>query len=147
MSHARHVAKAWTGEGAKLHGGRWNSNGHAVVYASENAALAVLEQLAYVTPQNLDLFRLLSGTIPAGYVKTLGEADVPDGWDAHPHTAAAKGVGDAWMASNASVGLRVPSCLVPGYNVLLNPAHPDFHRFAPDAGAKRLPLAERAPRR
>jgi RES domain-containing protein len=32
-----------SGEGARLCGGRWNSPGHAVVYAAEAAALAVLE--------------------------------------------------------------------------------------------------------
>lgn len=146
VSHVDHVANAWSGEGAKLHGGRWNSTGKAVVYASDHAALAVLEQLAYVRPQALDMFRLLNGTLDDAYIMTLPGGRVPDGWDAHPHSNAAKAVGDAWIDANGSVALKVPSCLAPGYNVLLNPNHPDFKRFTPEPGAKRLPLADRAPK-
>lgn len=145
VTHVKHLTTAWTGEGAKQYGGRWNSKGNAVVYTSENAALAILEQLAYVAPQNLDVFRLLTGTLADAYVTRLAPGDVPQGWDVHPHSDAAKIVGDAWINANSSVGLKVPSCLAPGYNVLLNPAHADFHRFQPDAEAKRIPLAERAP--
>lgn len=146
VTHVEHVAHAWTGEGAKQIGGRWNSKGRAVVYASENAALAILEQLAYVTPQNLDVFRLRTGTLPDAYITTLPANEIPEGWDAHPHTDAARTVGDAWIAASASVGLKAPSCLAPGYNILLNPEHADFHRFQPEPEAKRLPLAERAPK-
>lgn len=146
VTHVDHVADAWNGEGARRHGGRWNTSGRPVVYASEHAALAVLELLAYIRPHDLDTFRLLTGTIPNAHAKTLAGTDVPEGWDAHPHTDAAKRIGDAWLISKASVALKVPSCLAPGYNILLNPAHPDFHRFAPEPGADRLPLAERAPR-
>ena len=40
---ARHALRAFTGEGAHLYGGRWNSPGVAVVYTAGSAALATLD--------------------------------------------------------------------------------------------------------
>lgn len=145
VSHRDHVADAWSGQGARLKGGRWNSPGRAAVYASEHAALAVVELLAYVRPQDLRMFRLVSGQLPDAYVAMQPPDGIPDGWDAHPHGRASRGIGDAWIERNVSVGLKVPSCLVPGLNVLLNPNHSEFRRFVPDAVAHEIPLAQRAP--
>lgn len=44
----RHAADAFTGEGAFLFGGRWNSAGGRVVYASATLSLAALEMLVEV---------------------------------------------------------------------------------------------------
>ena len=41
-------ARAFDGEGARLHGGRWNSPGTRVAYASDSIALAALEVLAHL---------------------------------------------------------------------------------------------------
>jgi RES domain-containing protein len=41
-----------SGKGAKIHGGRWNSAGRAVVYCSTSLSLALLEVLAHA-PINL----------------------------------------------------------------------------------------------
>ena len=54
MTHAwrivqAHVAdRAFSGEGARRYGGRWNSKGHAVVYTSGSISLAILEILAHI---------------------------------------------------------------------------------------------------
>lgn len=124
--HPEHAAHPFSGEGARLHGGRFNSPGRAVAYASETLALAMLEQLVRV-----GAFRRLRGfvCVPASLDDALVEtADaLPTGWDALPHTSVSQGIGDAWLESDRSLALRVPSTVVPtDHNVLLNPLHPSF---------------------
>jgi len=45
---ARHATTAFNGEGARLNGGRWNSPGERVVYASATKSLAALETLVHL---------------------------------------------------------------------------------------------------
>jgi RES domain-containing protein len=39
-------ARAFSGDGARVYGGRWNSRGTRLVYAADTPAAAILEQLA-----------------------------------------------------------------------------------------------------
>lgn len=41
------------------------------------------------------------------------EDDLPEGWDARPYGPASQEIGDAWVRSQASLVLRVPSIFVP----------------------------------
>lgn len=139
-THVGHARAAWTGEGAARRGGRWNSAGRPVVYASEHAALALVEVLAYVPPQAMGRFRLTSATLDEALVS---DVTVPPGWDAYPHTAASKGIGDAWLSRRDRLALRVPSSLVPGTNVLVDPAHPEFRRLEIDPEVFEIPFGKR----
>lgn len=124
----RRVGGAFDGEGARLHGGRWNSPGRAAVYASETRALATLEILAGLggTPSLPD-YSLIPVTFDDDLVEAVPMASLPTGWDARPPGAASQGIGDAWLAAATSAVLRVPSVIVPAeYNYVLNPRHPDF---------------------
>ena len=47
---AARVNSAFTGEGARVYGGRWNSRGTAVIYVSEHESLAALELFVHLTP-------------------------------------------------------------------------------------------------
>src|SRR5215469_6794018 len=47
---AARVGSAFTGEGSRLVGGRWNSPGTSVIYLSEHESLAALELLVHLTP-------------------------------------------------------------------------------------------------
>ncbi|MCX5662807.1 MAG: RES family NAD+ phosphorylase [Planctomycetota bacterium] len=128
----KHAAKAFTGEGARLAGGRWNSPGVAMVYASGSAALAMLEMLVHLQSEEL-LNRYVTFEISFGeaLVRTLAPADLPRNWRSSPAPSSLQRIGDAWIASSASAVLRVPSAVVPAEpNYLLNPAHPDFSRIA-----------------
>ena len=44
----KHEATAFTGEGARLYGGRWNSKGTSMVYAASSQSLAALELLVHL---------------------------------------------------------------------------------------------------
>jgi RES domain-containing protein len=124
----QYAQAAYSGEGARLYGGRWNRRGRAVVYTSESISLAVLEQLVHVEdPAALDAFVVVSATLDESTVETLAVASLPDDWRAYPAPAALKEIGDAWLAENRSLAMKVPSATVRGqYNLLVNPAHPDF---------------------
>ena len=118
-----------SGTGAKITGGRWNAPGDAVIYTSETQALACLEAVVHLNAGGLPLNRyLVAITIPAAIwaaARTEIPASLPVGWDADPSGRASVQFGTAWLRSNASALLRVPSVIVPDeYNVLINPQHP-----------------------
>lgn len=119
---------AFSGEGARRYGGRWNAPGLAVAYASATLSLAALETLAHAERGAAARdWVAFSVAVPAHRVLELRDEDLPADWRERPSSAGARAVGDAWLAQAASVALLVPSVLVPQErNVLLNPAHPDF---------------------
>jgi RES domain-containing protein len=49
----RAAYQALDGEGARLHGGRWNPEGVPVVYTSTTLSLAALEYLVHVDPEDV----------------------------------------------------------------------------------------------
>lgn len=145
VTHVRHTQRAWSGEGARQKGGRWHSPGKPVVYASEHAALALLEVLVHVSARDLPVFRLVTGTLPDALVHTVRPEELPSGWDAYPYAPASQSVGDAWLEVATHIALRVPSSLVPGYNVLLNPRHRESVQLDAEPGGHEIPYARRAP--
>src|SRR5260370_5205633 len=50
ICRAGHAAAAFSGEGARLFGGRWNSEGVRVVYTSPSLALAAVETFVHLEP-------------------------------------------------------------------------------------------------
>lgn len=122
------VEAAFSGEGARRYGGRWNGPGRPVVYASEHLSLAALETLAHAERSRFDRdWVAFEVRVPHGLVLELREEDLPHDWRARPSSPGARAVGDAWLAQRASVALTVPSVLVPQErNLLLDPAHPRF---------------------
>jgi RES domain-containing protein len=107
-----------SGEGARLHGGRWNSPGRPLIYAAETAALAVLEvrvHLDLAWDLLPDDYVLIAMDLPA--IRTEELTDLP------PDAVAA---GDSWLASRRSALLKVPSFIVPeSFNIMINAIHPD----------------------
>ena len=115
-----------TGEGAARHGGRWNSPGHRVVYASRDLGTAMLEYLAASNDIIAKHSVWIEITIPGtAAIERVSRADLR-GWDADLPDASRQ-FGDRWLAESRSVALIVPSVVVPtGENVVLNVAHPGF---------------------
>jgi RES domain-containing protein len=123
---SRHARAAFDGEGARLYGGRWNSPGTRVAYASDSVALAALEVLAHLeSTAVLQAYSLATIRFPESAVETLDAASLPSDWRRFPSPPENQALGDRWVADGRSVVLRVPSAIVPtASNYLINPAHP-----------------------
>jgi RES domain-containing protein len=128
IAKKRHAKEAFDGEGARLYGGRWNSPGVAVVYASESRALATLEVLAGLqTNAPLPDYVLIPADFDDSLVVAIELKKLPMDWKNNPASPSTQQLGDDWVTQGESAVLRVPSALVPQEsNYLLNPRHPRF---------------------
>jgi RES domain-containing protein len=122
------AGRAFSGVGARLFGGRWNSNGTPVVYAAGSLSLALLEwrvHLGQWPPPEVVV-------IPIEFDHRLVwvPARLPAGWKQYPAPRATAAFGDAWVKSRRSVVMRLPSVIVPSeWNYVINPNHPDFSKL------------------
>jgi RES domain-containing protein len=125
---SRHARAAFGGEGARLYGGRWNSPGTRVAYASDSIALAALEVLAHLeSTAVLQAYSIATIRFPASAIETVDTASLPAEWRRFPSPPENQVLGDRWVAEGRSLVLRVPSAIVPSAsNYLINPAHPRF---------------------
>jgi RES domain-containing protein len=131
---AKYADSAFSGEGAARAGGRWNSRGEWVVYASGTLSLAALELLVHLNPPVHFEWIALRAEIDTGLVESLDPALLPPDWQRFPATDATRAHGDAWLSEGRSAVLAVPSVIVPGENnYLINPAHPDFRKITVSA--------------
>ncbi|OIQ49358.1 RES domain protein [Pseudodesulfovibrio hydrargyri] len=129
----RRVATCLDGEGARRAGGRWNSKGKPVTYTGTNIALCHLEILVHMPGTDLTLlpFSIMEVDVPDELVIPLDLSLLPEDWKS-PENAECKRLGDAWLDAADSVGLLVPSAVVPmENNLLLNPGHPGFKAVNP----------------
>lgn len=118
---------AFSGDGAKLYGGRWNPPGFPVVYASQSRALAVLETLVHLTLEARDMrFLFYEITLPKG-VRSQYYKGVARVWRRRRTPAASQSAGRAWLADGTALALVVPSVIVPQEaNYVLSVRHPQF---------------------
>src|SRR5260370_5619492 len=127
----RNAAEAAGEEGARRYGGRWNSRGVRVVYASTSLALAAVETFVNLEP-NLRPSDLVSieGEIPdALEIRILEPKILPAHWREKRDESLHR-FGDEWINAGPSVALLVPSAAIRGeWNVLLNPAHRDCSKI------------------
>src|SRR4051812_47260804 len=122
----KHAATAFTGEGAARTGGRWNSRGVRVVYASSTRSLAALENLVHLNPPILFRYVALRVRFDAALLEKIAHP-LADDWREQPPPPSTRAIGDRWVREGRSPVLEVPSVIVPGeVNYLLNPAHPHF---------------------
>ena len=122
---------AFSGEGARRFGGRWNSPGVAVVYLSEHQSLAALEIFVHLQPLvPHDKYLAYFVEWDEAQMETLSPKKLPLDWRASPPGPATMQLGDQWIREARSVVLAVPSAILPAErNFLLNPAHPKFRHL------------------
>ena len=128
----RFAGESFSGLGARRFGGRWNSPGVPMVYASSSLALAAIELFVHLEP-NLQPNDLVSiaATLPDGEpAQRLGPDQLPPTWwtdDFEPLRA----IGDAWVRDKTSLAIEVPSAaLRTDWNVLVNPLHPALNHIS-----------------
>ena len=102
-----------------------------MAFAAQSESLATLEYLVHAT--NEAYFHdtvLVIAELDDRYIARLNTDALPKDWRSFPPAASTQRIGDDWIAAETSVGLEVPSAVVPRErNVLVNPKHRDFTKL------------------
>ena len=96
-----------SGEGARLHGGRWNHKNVACIYTSESRALALLEYSVNVNIE--DVPRTLSITalkIPEKNIREITVEELPGNWRNSPAGGFVKNFGTKIIAEGKFLFLK-----------------------------------------
>jgi RES domain-containing protein len=126
----RFAASAFSGEGARLFGGRWNRKGEPVVYTAQSRSLAFLEMLVQDEPLRAN-YVLIPAEIPGDIARLkIDSKQLPKHWRTLEARETLQEIGNQWLRSAKYCVLEVPSAVIPAeLNLLLNPAHRDFARI------------------
>ena len=127
----RHLASAFSGEGARRGSGRWNSAGVPIAYASEALSLAAIEYFVHVDSEDMsgDLMAICA-EVPIESAELVERKEqmlsaLPVNW--RFEIGVTRGIGDGWANRMESLWLPVPSVVIDGeWNMLINPLRPDF---------------------
>jgi RES domain-containing protein len=120
-----------SGEGARLYGGRWNKIGTPLVYTSCFASLAVLELMVHFNRREISFPFIISCIEVNAQVSILDESSLPEDWTNAANSGTLHRIAEDWINQNKTVGLKVPSAILPTeHNLLLNPMHSDFVKVA-----------------
>jgi RES domain-containing protein len=125
-------ALPFSGVGASLVGGRWNSKGVEVIYTAENRSLAMAEVIVHFTLATRPLdYMMLTIEYPDSISSDRVDVhSLPDGWNSFPHIKATQHIGDRFILEQKHCLLYVPSAITQGdCNVLINPRHRDFKKI------------------
>ena len=122
---------AFSGEGARQYGGRWNSRGVPMAYTAASQSLAALEMVVHLdSSELLHHYVVFEVGIDESLIEEVDRARLPRNWRAEPPPAKVRELGDAWVKRDTSAVLQVPSATLPAENnFLLNPRHPDFPKL------------------
>ncbi|MFH2057915.1 MAG: RES family NAD+ phosphorylase [Pseudomonadota bacterium] len=124
----KHAHRALDGEGARLYGGRWNSQGVSVVYTSDSLALCCLE--IFVNLPSYDLLKDFVYIKLSFDEKLVLNAELAEGRNDRPISKVSQGIGDKWILEQESAVLRVSNVIIPeGNNYLINFNHEDSNQI------------------
>lgn len=123
----RFANQAFTGEGARLYGGRWNRVGQSLIYTAESRSLALLEMLVQDDPLRAHYVLIPAYLSENVSVEILDVSVLPKDWRTHAGREALQTIGFEWLSQARSCVLAVPSAVMPAeFNFLINPMHEDF---------------------
>ncbi len=130
LTTARFARSAYSGEGARLYGGRWNRKGISLVYTAASQSLAMLAMLVQDEPLRAR-YVMIGARFPKGIATYRIELeDLPSDWRDVAAREKLQAIGSEWATKRSSAVLAVPSAVIPAEtNYLLNPMHPDFRRI------------------
>lgn len=130
MVTARYAESAFSGEGARLYGGRWNPKGVAMVYTASTQSLAILESLVQDGKLFANYVMIPVEIPPRLKIDRVQPEDLPAGWRNPESREKLQTVGAEWIRQGTSAVLAVPSAVIPSeFNYLLNPLHPAFSKI------------------
>jgi RES domain-containing protein len=124
---ARYAAAAFSGEGARLYGGRWNRKGVPMVYTAGSRSLAVLEALVQDQPLRAR-YQMIPAMLPNDLeIECIAPDALPTNWRSLAAREELQAIGSEWAKGESTAVLAVPSAVIPAEtNYLLNPLHPQF---------------------
>jgi RES domain-containing protein len=143
-------ARDLSGNGGLYVSGRWHHKGNRVLNTATTRALAVLEKVVHVeTAATPDKFVIITLELPEDFsCQETSISDLPKDWNKLSHnlgntsrfpasliqsqatTTLLADIGIAWLKSNASLALKVPSAILPQeHNMLLNPLQREMSRI------------------
>lgn len=127
---ARFAASAFSGEGARLYGGRWNRKGTPLIYTAGSQSLAMLELLVQDEPLRAR-YVMIPATLPGNLrIERIAQDQLPADWRSPAAREQLQAIGSTWANRKSSAVLAVPSAVIPTeINYLLNPLHPAFARI------------------
>jgi RES domain-containing protein len=130
LTTARFAKTAFSGEGARLYGGRWNFKGVPLVYTAGTQSLAMLEMLVQDEPLRAR-YVMIEARIPKRVtIDRIRIEDLPPDWREIEVREKLRAIGTEWAGKRSAAVLAVPSAIIPAeLNYLLNPFHPDFRRI------------------
>lgn len=120
-----------SGEGARLHGGRWNRPGVPVLYTSQARSLALLELIVHFAAYNAikDSFSFLSLEIPDVEIISI-DNQLLKGNKFDLNNQKLWEISEHYFFKENVLGIKVPSILIPEEsNIILNPFHPNFKQI------------------
>ncbi|HMP16906.1 MAG TPA: RES family NAD+ phosphorylase [Gemmatales bacterium] len=124
------AATAFSGEGARRYGGRWNPPGYPMVYTADSIALTTLELLVHLPPLVLHRYCYLKLECAAKLIERVERRQLLSQWYRYATPRFTRLYGAQWLREKRSVVLAVPSAVVQDQiNYLLNPEHPDFDQI------------------
>ena len=127
MTKPKFASSAFSGDGARLYGGRWNPKGVSMVYTASTQSLATLE--LFVQDSKLQAHYLhIPALLPAKLkIEHVDLDSLPEDWRNITSCEYLRKIGAEWILRASSAVLSVPSSVIPSErNYLLNPSHPDF---------------------
>jgi RES domain-containing protein len=129
--HQRNAETAFSGEGSRKRGGRWNGRGFRAVYVADSLALATLEILVHAVPyEALERFVCIPALIPEHLITEIKAEELPSGWRSDPALQQLQDIGNKWIGNNRFAVLKVPSAVIPiEFNYVINPMHATFKQI------------------
>ena len=108
--------------------GRWNSKGKLVLYASENIATSLLENIIYRTGTGFNNdYKIMVIYHPEEHIEQIITSNLPKDWRSMESYDQLQKIGDSWYDEQRSLCLKVHSSILPdNYNIIFNTTHPEF---------------------
>lgn len=116
-----------SGNGARLYGGRWNEKGVAVVYLASSRAMAMMELLVHLNPEDLQRQYVVAVfDVPDDKIMEVSLEELPQDWQSVGRKPYLHKITSRFITEGRYLMMQVPSVLVEEENnYILNPLHPD----------------------